>query len=217
MTSAQQESPATSPAARLATRARQLHGWLSSEISYSRASGSGRGYALLEHVEGLAGLTEDGARDAVPAAPLLCVLVGGPGDRPVDAHKGVGEEPGLDVPGAGAGFLGDDLGEGVGGAGCDLLLAGLQRGAAGDDPGRPRDPRDQRWVVAGERSSRLEHMVAERGEHASAGRAMAYRAEQLLLVGLHAAVDQVFLGGEVGERDKVGEATRRAVWGPVSG
>src|SRR5262249_41351803 len=117
--------------------------------------------------------------------------------RAVDADERVRDCVRPQVVGAGASRVGDQSRQRFGGGGEDVVLAGEQ-GWAGGDHARERDQlRRRRFVRGGEEASGLEDELAEGGDDRLPARPLADRGEELLLEGLEAAVDQVFLAGEV--------------------
>jgi hypothetical protein len=126
----------------------------------------------------------------------------------VDADQGVGRDPGPGVVAAGAGLLSDRAGQGVGVAGQDLCFAGQQGGTAGDQPGDAPELFGGAGVRGGQQAAWLEDEAAESGEDGLAGGAFADRLQQCVLEGLHAAVDQVFLGREVVEHGRLRDLGR---------
>jgi hypothetical protein len=128
---------------------------------------------VLEQGEGLAGGGADvggepGGILAGQDPPAYLVEQG-----PLDAHEGVGGHLGSDVVGAGAGLVGEQVGQDTGGSGDGQLLAG-QQGRAGGDQAVDRPQPVQGGAVPGsglaEPAAGFEQEPPEGGQRRLAGR-----------------------------------------------
>ena len=122
-------------------------------------------------------------------------------------HQRARRDARTEVAGGGARLLGDQLGECVGVARDDLLLASEQRRARRDDPGGRLDALAEVAARALARAARDE--PRERVDDGRARRALADRRQELVLEDLEAAVDEILLAREVvedGRRRDLGRA-----------